>query len=137
MMKRTSAGFTLLEVLVAFVILALTLGVILRIFSGGLRNAALAGDYSHAMLLAESRLAELRVQPLEGETRGEFDGKYRWRSMIRPWVDGTAASGSGPQLMPVRLMEIDVWVAWGEAGGRSREIGLTTLQLVPASGPGS
>ena len=134
MSKRTSAGFSLLEVLVAFVILALTLSVVMRIFSGGLRNAALADDYSRAVLLAESRLAELSVQPLEGETRGEFDGKFRWHSTIHPWVDD---AGADPQLLPVRLMEIEVRVAWGEEGGKSREIGLNTLQLAPAPGPRS
>lgn len=134
MMKRASGGFSLLEVLVAFVILALTLSVVMQIFSGGLRNAALADDYSRAVLLAESRLAELSVQPLEGEARGEFDEKYRWRSTIHPWVDD---AGAGAQPLPVRLMEIEVWVAWGEEGGGSREIGLSTLQLAPVPGPGS
>lgn len=134
MMKRASGGFSLLEVLVAFVILALTLSVVMQIFSGGLRNAALADDYSRAVLLAESRLAELSVQPLEGEARGEFDEKYRWRSTIRPWVDD---AGAGAQPLPVRLMEIEVRVAWGEEGGGSREIGLSTLQLAPVPGPGS
>ncbi len=134
MMKRATGGFSLLEVLVAFVILALTLSVMMRIFSGGLRNATLADDYSRAVLLAESRLAELSVQPLEGEAGGEFDGKYRWRSTIHPWVDDVGAPGAG---LPVRLMEIRVRVVWGEEGGGSREVGLSTLQLMPAPGPGS
>lgn len=137
MMKRAPAGFSLLEVLVAFVVLALTLSVMLRIFSGGLRNAALADDYSRAVLLAESRLAELSVQPQEGEARGEFGGKYRWRSTIHPWVDDAGTTGLGAQPLPVRLMEIEVRIAWGEDGGRVREIDLSTLQLAPAPGPGS
>ena len=98
MMKRASSGFSLLEVLVAFVILALTLSVVMRIFSGGLRNVALADGYSRAVLLAESRLAELSVLPLEGEASGEFDGKYRWRSSIHPWADDSGAPGAGFQL---------------------------------------
>lgn len=133
-MKRASAGFSLIEVLVAFVILALTLSVIMRIFSGGLRNVVLAEDYSRAALLAESRLAELSVQPLEGEAGGEFDGKYRWRSMVRPWADDV---GVPSVELPVRLMEIEVKVAWGEESGGLREIGLRTLQLVSVPGPGS
>lgn len=136
-MKRASAGFSLLEVLVAFVILALTLSVMMRIFSGGLRNAALAEDYSYAMLLAESKLAELSVQPLEGEAGGEFDGKYRWRSTIHPWIEEAGAAGASGQLLPVRLMEIKVKVAWGEEVGGSREVGLSTLQLASVPGLGS
>ena len=135
--KRASGGFSLLEVLVAFVILALTLSVVMRIFSGGLRNAALADDYSRAVLLAESRLAELSVRPVEGEAGGEFDGKFRWHSSTHPWVDDIAAAGEGTQPMPVRLMEIEVRVAWGEEGGKSREVGLNTLQLAAVPGPGS
>jgi general secretion pathway protein I len=136
-MRRASSGFSLLEVLVAFVILALTLSVIMRIFSGGLHNVALADDYSRAVLLAQSRLAELSVQPLEGEARGEFDGKYRWHSTIHPWVDDAGSSGVGVQPLPVRLMAIEVTVAWGEEGNKPREISLSTLQLVSAPGPGT
>lgn len=136
-MKRASGGFSLLEVLVAFVILALTMTVMMRIFSGGLRNVGLADDYSRAVLLAESRLAELGVQPLEGEASGEFDRQFRWHSMVRPWVDEGGEPGMGAQPLPVRLMEIEVRVAWGEGGGKAREIGLSTLQLIPAPGPGT
>jgi len=135
-MKRASAGFSLLEILVAFVILALTLSVIMQIFSGGLRNAGFADDYSRAVLLAESKLAELGAQPAEGETEGVFGEKYRWRSVIRPWAGDADTPGMGAQLLPVRLMEIEVRVAWGEQGGSgSREIGLSTLQLASAPGP--
>jgi len=132
-MKRASAGFSLLELLVAFVILALTLSVMMRIFSGGLRNVGLADDYSRATLLAESRLAELGVQPVEGEAEGEFDEKFRWHSTIRPWADDADAQGvEAQQPLPVRLMEIEVRVAWGEQGGKVREVGLSTLQLASA-----
>jgi len=135
MMKRASAGFSLLELLVAFVILALTLSVMMRIFSGGLRNVGLADDYSRATLLAESRLAELGVQPVEGEAEGEFDQKFRWRSTIRPWVEDADAQAQEAQPLPVRLMEIEVKVAWGEQGGKLREVSLSTLQLASAPAP--
>ena len=135
-MKRASAGFSLLEILVAFVILALTLSVIMQIFSGGLRNAGFADDYSRAILLAESKLAELGAQPTEGEAEGEFGEKYRWRSSIRPWAGDADTPGMGARPLPVRLMEIEVRIAWGKQGGSgSREIGLSTLQLASAPGP--
>lgn len=108
----------------------------MRIFSGGLRNASLADEYSRAILLAESRLAELGAQPVEGEKEGEFDDKYHWRSTAHPWPDDANTLGMGAQPLPVRLMEIEVRVAWGDAGGgRSREIALSTLRLAPAPGP--
>lgn len=134
-MKRASAGFSLLEVLVAFVILALTLSVMMQIFSGGLRNITHADDYGRAMLLAESRLAELGVQPVEGEAQGEFEGKYRWRSTIRPWSENPDDTGVERPPLPVRLMEIEVRVAWGGVGENLREVALNTFQLAPVLAP--
>jgi len=128
--RKSCRGFSLLEVLVAFVMLALTLSVMMRIFSGGLRNVGLAGDYGRAVLLAQSRLAELRVQPGEGESAGEFDRRFRWRSSVRPWME-VAPGPAGDPLLPARLMEIEVKVSWGEEGRDAREIGLSSMQLVP------
>ena len=51
-------GFSMLEVLVAFVILALVGTALFRLFSGALNNASAADDYSRAVLVAESVLAE-------------------------------------------------------------------------------
>ena len=61
-MRRSRApadpGFSLLEVLVAFVILSLVATALFRLFSGALVNASAADDYTHAVLVAESALTE-------------------------------------------------------------------------------
>jgi len=54
-------GYSLIEVLVAFTILALTLTVLFRIFSGGLRNVDAAADYAMAVLVAEGKLGTWRL----------------------------------------------------------------------------
>lgn len=59
-MKRLASGqrgFSLLEVLVAFAILSIALGVLLQIFATGMRNVGLSEEYSQAALYAESILA--------------------------------------------------------------------------------
>ncbi len=132
---------TLIEVLVAFVVLSLTLGVILQIFSGGLRNARLSDAYSRALLLAESRLETAGVtQPLvPGTTTGQLGDDLRWQLVVSPWVgeDGslgvpdTAVDAAGRPLVPVRLYEARVRVGWTE-GGRERAIELATLRLGPS-----
>ena len=61
-MSMKERGFSLLEVLAAFVILALVGTALFRLFSGALGNATLADEYSGATLYAESRLAAVSVE---------------------------------------------------------------------------
>ena len=95
MANRQQRGFTLIEVLVAFMILTLSLTVIFRIFSGGLRNIALSEDYARAVLVAESQLSAIGVsEPLEhGVTSGEWDTRFRWERVVEhylPWKEDKA-----------------------------------------------
>lgn len=132
---RSQRGLTLIEVLVAFVVLALTLGVILQIFSGGLRNARLSDAYTRALLLAESRLEAVGSEQavVSGETAGQLGEDLRWRVRIQPWAgaiaDPLAASAPPGGAPPARMLyEVQVQVAW-QAGGRERSLRLTSLRL--------
>jgi general secretion pathway protein I len=132
-----SRGFTLIEVLVAFMILTLSLSVLLRIFSGGLNNVAVAGDYAQAVLLAESQLAVVgRSEPLlVGQSYGESGQQFRWRRTIEsylPWQDDTALT------MPVSGYHVSVEVSWTH-NGRDQQITLNSLrvqQRPSGEGPG-
>ncbi len=86
-MRRSSpeSGFTLLEVLVAFAVLAVMIVPILQVFGGGLGTTETARAYTTATLLARSKLAEVGVAETlaEGEMTGTFDVPgYRWRCSI-------------------------------------------------------
>jgi general secretion pathway protein I len=129
-------GFSLLEVLAAFVVLALVGTALFRIFSGALGNASLSDEYSRATLYAESRLASPGVEtPLrEGVQQGTSDdGKYAWTARVEPY----RAPGSTPDLdasadlMPVRLWRVAVTVNWPGVGGNDRSITLATMRLAP------
>ena len=74
--SQRQRGFTLIEILVAFMVLTLVLTVVFRIFSGGLRNVELSSDYTRAVLVAESQLTAAGITaPLEiGETSGDCAG---------------------------------------------------------------
>lgn len=135
MASRQQRGFTLIEILVAFMILALALTVIFRIFSGGLRNVALSEDYARAVLVAESRLSATGIsESLEqGVTSGEWDERFRWERVIeayRPWEEDKALSAS------LLAYWVTVSVAW-EHAGRSRQITLRSVRLKPAEEPGN
>ena len=55
---RHQQGFTILEILVAFVIATLAIGTLMQIFSTGMRNVSVTGDYARATELARSQLEQ-------------------------------------------------------------------------------
>lgn len=114
----------------AFSILTLSLGVLLSLFSTGLRNTNIAREHSHAIALAESRLAEIGVvEPLElGVREGDFDDKYHWHIEVTdyPWHDETVETAV--TLQPVVSYQVTVEVTW-QSLHRKRSIALTTLRL--------
>ena len=122
--RLTSPGFTLLEVLVALVILTLSLGAVMQLFSGGLRATTAAQDTAAAARLAQGRLAQLgQTLPLSpGTTQGtgvDQDGKaLRWTQQI---------NGLG-RVQGLALYDIQVRVE--TAAGR--QIDLRTKRLVRA-----
>ncbi len=130
MRARAQGGFTLLEVVVAFVVLSLALTTIFQIFSAGLARAGELDGYTRALAVAESKLASTGVEsPLqEGESSGETpDRAFRWRvSVLRdPETEPAAQTRS----IPLSLYRVEVRVGWRAGDGREREVRLSTLQL--------
>lgn len=135
--RRGSGGFTLLEVLVAFTILALSLGAVFQVWSIGLRSTSQAESRALAVLLLESKLAGIGIEePLEsGEQAGEFDNGFRWHASVEPYEaegaepEGAESEGfvSGPGIVPYQVV---VTVRWGERENE-HALSLTTLRLGP------
>lgn len=102
-------GFTLVEVLIAFAILAVTLTALMQAFSQGLRGLEVAQDYATATMLARSKMAE--VGPLitieEGELAGEFENGWQWRVVIVPYAGEEHA---GDEFEAVALFDVKVAV---------------------------
>ncbi len=128
-MTRQS-GFTLLEVLVAFIVLALVGGMLLQLFQGGLRNIDSGKHITHAALLAQSKLTELQATTnlQEGEYRGAFDETYRWHISLNPYVEDADDEASSTEL---RGLTTTLDVIW-DPDGRYR---VKTLLLTQAEAP--
>lgn len=124
-------GFSLIEVLVAFAILTLALGVLLPLFSNGLRSLSISEQYTRAAVLAESRLAAIgRETPLEqGEEDGEFEQGFRWRTSVTPYEVVEDTEGTSP-LADAFLTTVEVY--WQD-GDKRRTLTLDSLKLRPAS----
>lgn len=128
-------GYSLLEVIVAFALLALALTLLLGSLSGAARQVHNADLRTRAMLHAQSLLAATGIeQPLqEGRSQGDWeDGRYRWDLQVEPYVDArtsalpqaAANTASGPMLAQLTLQ-----VRWGEGNGERLQ--WRSLRLLP------
>lgn len=97
-------GFTLIEVIVAFGILAVALAAILQAFGSGLRGLGVAETRTTAVLHARSKLDEVGVAiPLEaGIQSGEFDDGFTWEVAIERY-EAEEQSIEGLPAQPYRV----------------------------------
>jgi len=123
-------GFSLLEILIAFSILALSLGILLKIFSGGVNTAVVAEEYTAAVQIAESLMAktgvETRLQP--GRTADIENEKYHWQVTVSPFEFNP--DNVDLKTTTTLFFKVKVTVSWGEGGDNDRQVELTTLKLV-------
>ena len=117
-------GFTLLEVLVALTILALSIVTLMQLSSQGLRLLRLSDDYQQAVLVADRVVRSVDV-PREGTDLGQ-DGAFQWeRRVTLVAVPDELTTGAGPK---PRLYALSVAVRWG-----SRTLELASLRAVPGT----
>lgn len=138
--RRSSGGFTLLEVMLAFVVFALSFATVLEVLAGSMRSVARAGDDTEVALMAQSLMdlvgTEIPIE--EGEYSGTGMDRYDWEMGITLYdTGGEVEEGQmGMQeladMSGIALYRVDLYVDW-DTGRRQRELHFSTVHSVLAN----
>ena len=128
-----SAGFTLLEVVVAMTIVGIGVVTLLEIFSTGLRLGSRSSATTEAMTYGRQAMDEilLRRKIEEGALQGALNERARWKLGIDPVREpsDTLSLSSAWELKEITL---DMRVT---DAGRDRPVELRTYRLVRRKNP--
>lgn len=147
--RSRNRGFTLIEILAAFVVFALAFGAVMQALSGSIRNTAQSRGYTQAALMARSKLETLGLtEPLkEGSTSGKLEEGYRYELEISEYeppsgeVSVSGGDGEGQEPPPdrgaatgnvqpnVKLYRVKLTVYWGNQRSE-RRAEFSTLRAV-------
>lgn len=121
--KRGEKGFTLLEVMVALAIIALTFPLILSLLNRQFGVHLWSERTTIGILLAQEKMVETELggSPAIGYTRGDFGERYpsfRWEREIR-------------STLVEKVREVFVRVEWG-IPAHQEEVTLTTYVMTPS-----
>ena len=124
-------GFSLLEMLVALVILSLALGALYQGATRAIQNVSVAEQYTRAVMLAESMIASSNYVTTErASISGEFD-IYTWEARSWPAEISDNSNADAP-LKGQPLQYLSVTVTWpGNKSDRQLEL-LTVVPLQEA-----
>jgi general secretion pathway protein I len=125
--RARQQGFTLIELVAAFVIFALGFGVLLQILGSSLHTTAQSADYTKAALWAQSLLDTQGIgEPLqEGTSSGRFDDQYSWQlnvakydpppvtTTVAPLTSSNANGLITAVATPLDLFQLELTVDWG------------------------
>lgn len=120
-------GFSLLELLVAFTIMAMSLGLIYKAMGGSARNAGDISTRQQAVMLADALLQSRDSVNSQGWQENGVHGRFAWQA-------STELLGSvTPGVLP--LHQLNIVVTWAD-GTANRQITAQTLlpQRKPAPG---
>ena len=83
-LRPRAGGFSLLEILVAFAIMALSLGALYKVMGNSARQAGHLSSQEGAVLLAESLLSAYSTIPADGVRDAGTSAGFEWQVSSAP-----------------------------------------------------
>ena len=126
---KNQNGFTLIETLVAMMLLAISFVIIMQLFSGGLKSSRVTSDYIYGIFHAREKMEEILLSDnlIPGNVSGEFDDGYEWSATV--FIPQLEEDDPTPRMQVVAAdVSVDVW--W-RAGDQEKRFGLNTTAIVP------
>ena len=125
----SESGFTVIEVLVALTVLAMSTAVLLAVFSQGLDRARSSEVRIEARNLAQSLMAHAEATPpaMLANSAGRSD-RLSWEIRLSNY--GSPEDHDAWQFSPVTVTATVHWLDHG----RRQSLSLTTLRLAPRKG---
>ncbi len=141
--RAAQSGFTLLEVMIAFVIAALAMGALFGGTVSGLDATSVAARYDEAISLAQSHLAAIGrgTGIAKQDTSGAEGEGFTWHLRVREAASRQltlSEQDRANDVKPSRAVLYDVIVteSW-KAGGRERQVTLATRRFDVRAAEGS
>ncbi len=130
--SATQRGYTLIEVVVAFALLAFALTLLLGSLTNATKQVRTSSDYGRAALHAQTLLDQAGVGEAlaVGQRDGEVEnGRYRWTMNVSPFRDPSLTRPQGQVLGAPQLLQLDLVMRWGGDDPR-RTLRVQSLRLV-------
>jgi len=124
------SGFTLLEVLVALVIMSIAVTLIMQLFSANMRAVSTSGDMVSAVVRGDARVREILAEAslIEKDWREITEDGYRIEVSVSELLKDRTEN------LPVKMMEIIVTIRWNEER-REKSFQLKTVKMVDRMKP--
>jgi len=129
--QRFRAGFTLIEIVVAFAILGLASGVIMSLFGSASTKVMRTENERLAVLSARSAAALIDNEvPLEvGAWQGHMYGKVEWAISIQPYQTEAAIEQSNSSVPPATIPYLVTVHTSVGSGSNQASAAITSLRL--------
>jgi general secretion pathway protein I len=128
---RSEAGFTLLEVLLAVVILGVSLTTILLQFQTALRAGSISQERTNAVIYAKEKLESLKIEDelSESSQSGVLESGYEWETEVSLYEYEDQEEDISYEDLRHETYKLRATVKWN-SGINKRQIELITLKTV-------